>query len=84
MNNLPATVVSLPSLVAHPDRVWALLLGVNLGPLLWVTGALSTLLWQSTMARIGHPVSARRYAAVGWTVGVPALVGAFVIRLAMA
>ena len=84
MNNLPATVVSLPSLVAHPDRVWALLLGVNLGPLLWVTGALSTLLWQSTMARIGHPVSARRYAAVGWTVGVPALVAAFVIRLAMA
>ncbi len=84
MNNLPATVVSLPSLAAHPDRVWALLLGVNLGPLLWVTGALSTLLWQSTLSRLGHPVSARRYAAVGWTVGVPALVAAFVVRLVMA
>jgi arsenical pump membrane protein len=56
INNLPATVVALPSLELHPDRAWALLLGVNLGPLLWVTGALSTLLWQSTMGRLGHPV----------------------------
>ena len=83
MNNLPATVVSLPSLEAHPARVWALLLGVNLGPLLWVTGALSTLLWQATMARLGHPVSARRYAAIGWRVGVPALVVALAVRLAI-
>jgi arsenical pump membrane protein len=84
INNLPATVVSLPSLVAHPDRAWALLLGVNLGPLLWVTGALSTLLWQSTMARLGHTVGARRYAAVGWAVGLPALAVAIVVRLVMA
>jgi arsenical pump membrane protein len=84
INNLPATVVSLPSLVAHPGRAWALLLGVNLGPLLWVTGALSTLLWQSTMARLGHTVPARRYAAVGWAVGLPALAVAIVVRLAMA
>ena len=84
INNLPATVVSLPSLVAHPERAWALLLGVNLGPLLWVTGALSTLLWQSTLARLGHTVGARRYAAVGWTVGLPALGVAIVVRLVMA
>ena len=81
MNNLPATVVSLPSLAASPERAWALLLGVNLGPLLWVTGALSTLLWQSTLARLGHPVGARRYATVGWAVGVPALVVALLVRL---
>jgi arsenical pump membrane protein len=84
MNNLPATVVALPSLDAHPERVWALLLGVNLGPLLWVTGALSTLLWLSTMARLGHAVSPRRYAAVGWRVGVPALLVALAVRLAIA
>jgi arsenical pump membrane protein len=83
VNNLPATVVALPSLDAHPDRAWALLLGVNLGPLLWVTGALSTLLWQSTLARLGHQVSARRYAAVGWRVGVPALAVALAVRLAI-
>jgi arsenical pump membrane protein len=84
VNNLPATVVSLPALAAHPDRAWALLLGVNLGPMLWVTGALSTLLWQSTLARLGHHVSARRYAAVGWTVGVPALAAALLVRVTMA
>ena len=84
MNNLPATVVSLPSLAVRPERAWALLLGVNIGPTLWVTGALSTLLWQSTMARLGHAVSARRYAAVGWRVGIPALVVALGVRLALA
>ncbi len=84
MNNLPATVVALPSLDAHPERAWALLLGVNLGPLLWVTGALSTLLWLSTMARLGHAVSPRRYAAVGWRVGLPALLVALAVRLAIA
>ena len=74
--------MSLPSLGAHPDRVWALLLGVNIGPTLWVTGALSTLLWQSTMARLGHPVSRRRYAAMGVRIGLPALVAALAVHLA--
>ena len=80
MNNLPAVVVSLPALQEHPDRVWALLLGVNIGPTLWATGALSTLLWQSTMSRLGHPVSARRYASIGWRVGIPALLTALAVR----
>ena len=84
MNNLPASVVSLPALELHPDRVWALLLGVNIGPLLWVTGALSTLLWQSTMGRLGHPISAGRYAAVGWRIGLPALLVALAVRLVAA
>jgi arsenical pump membrane protein len=84
MNNLPATVVALPSLDLHPDRAWALLLGVNLGPLLWLTGALSTLLWQSTLGRLGHPIGARRYATVGWRVGVPAIVVALAVRLVVA
>jgi arsenical pump membrane protein len=83
MNNLPATVISLPALTDHPGQVWALLLGVNLGPTLWVTGALSTLLWQSTMTRLGHRVGARRYAATGWRVGIPALVTGLAVRLVM-
>jgi hypothetical protein len=29
------------------------LLGLNLGPLLWVHGALSTLLWRASMAELG-------------------------------
>ena len=78
MNNLPAVLVALPGLGAHPDKVWAVLLGANIGPTLWVTGALSTLLWQSTMARLGHPVSNRRYAAMGVRIGLPALAAALV------
>lgn len=81
VNNLPMLLVLLEPLRAHPDRVWAVLLGVNLGPTLWVTGALSTLLWQATMSRLGHPVSARRYAAVGCRVGLPALAVAVLVRV---
>ena len=82
VNNLPAVLVALPVLDAHPDQVWAVLLGANIGPTLWVTGALSTLLWQSTMARLGHPVPHRRYAAMGARVGLPALGAALVVLLA--
>ncbi|MBA3289316.1 MAG: hypothetical protein H0U21_15090 [Acidimicrobiia bacterium] len=84
MNNLPATVIALPALETHPERAWPLLLGVNLGATLWITGALSSLLWQSTTARLGAPVSARRYAAVGWRVGLPALAAALTVRLLLA
>ena len=73
VNNLPALLVALPALDAHPDRVWAVLAGVNVGPTLWVTGALSTMLWQATMRRLGHEVSARTYARHGVRVGLPAL-----------
>ena len=83
VNNLPALLVSLPTLDLHPDRVWAVLLGVNIGPTLWVTGALSTLLWQATMDRLDLPVSNRRYAAVGVRVGLPALAVALVVHLAL-
>ena len=83
VNNLPAVLVALPGLGAHPDKVWAVLLGANIGPTLWVTGALSTLLWQSTMARLGHPVSNRRYAAMGVRIGLPALVAALAVHLAV-
>ena len=71
--------MTLPALGHHPARVWAVLLGTNLGPTLWVTGALSTLLWQSTMHRLGHPVSARAYASTAVRVGVPAMLAAIAV-----
>ena len=49
----------------------------------WVTGALSTLLWQATMDRLDLPVSNRRYAAVGVRVGLPARAVALVVHLAL-
>jgi arsenical pump membrane protein len=82
INNLPALLLATPALEAEPDRLWPVLLGVNLGPTLWVTGALSTLLWQSTMARLGHHVSARSYARFGARVGIPVLIAVAVCRAA--
>lgn len=79
VNNLPALLVTLPALDLHPGRVWAVLAGVNLGPTLWVTGALSTLLWQATMRRLGHEVNAATYARHGARVGLPALAVAVVL-----
>ena len=81
INNLPALLVTLPGLDEHPHRVWAVLLGANLGPTLWVTGALSTLLWQASMRRLGHPVSARTYFRVAAVAGVPALIAASAVHL---
>lgn len=81
INNLPALLVTLPGLDDHPHRVWAVLLGANLGPTLWVTGALSTLLWQASMQRLGHPVSARTYFRVAAVAGVPALIAASAVHV---
>ena len=80
INNLPALLVTLPGLDAHHDQIWSVLLGVNLGPTLWVTGALSTLLWQATMSRLGHPVSAIRYARTAVRVGAPAIIAAAAVQ----
>jgi len=73
MNNLPALLVAAPALQRHPAQVWAVLLGVNIGPSLWIFGALSTLLWRSTMVRMGVEVTTRDYVRAGSAVGLPAL-----------
>src|SRR5262249_44586859 len=49
VNNLPATVLALP-LAGDPHRAYALLVGVDAGPNLTLTGSLATLLWL-TLAR---------------------------------
>ncbi len=54
--------------------MWPLLLGVNLGPTLLLTGSLAGLLWQSGARRAGVEIDARHYARVGVLVGVPAIV----------
>jgi arsenical pump membrane protein len=82
LNNLPALLVSLPALGAKPgSRLWALLLGVNLGPVLAINGSLAGLLWLDTARRLGVPVDARTYSRVGWRVGLPALSAGFATLL---
>ena len=53
VNNLPAFLVGLPFVEHRPDQLWALLLAVNMGPSLLVTGTLACLLWHDSMAAAG-------------------------------
>jgi arsenical pump membrane protein len=83
-NNLPAFLVLLPFTAHAPDaKLWAVLLGVNLGPLLLVTGSLSGLLWLTVARRENLPVGARDYLRVGAIAGLPALALATVTLIAM-
>ena len=74
-NNLPAVLAAQPALHDR-SQVWALLVGVNMGPVLVISGALSGLLWRDTAGGLGVRVSARRYSQVGLRVGLPALLAA--------
>ncbi len=62
VNNLPAAVLLGSPMPAHPR---ALLLGLNLGPNLAVTGSLSALIWWHAARSVGARPSALRYSAVG-------------------
>ena len=77
LNNLPAMLIALPALGPVPDpRLWAVLLGVNVGPVLVPAGSLAGLLWLDTTRRIGVPVDVRLYSRVGLRIGLPVLAAA--------
>lgn len=77
VNNLPALLVAMPALGPHPGaRIWAVLLGVNIGPVLIISGSLAGLLWFDTIHRLGIRVSPREYTRMGIRVGLPALAAA--------
>jgi arsenical pump membrane protein len=81
-NNLPTVIAALP--VLHDDaQVWPLLIGANIAPTLVLTGSLSGLLWRDTARRLGLEVTGRRFSAVGLRVGLPALLVAGAIVLAV-
>lgn len=81
VNNLPALLIGLP--VVDGATAWAYLLGVNVGPVLWISGSLAGLLWADVMARHGHPVTPGEYARVGVRVGLPALVVAGAVAIGL-
>lgn len=84
LNNLPAAIVGVTAIPsAGTEAVWPLLLGVNIGALLLVTGSLSNLLWQRAAADAGVPVSARAFTRVGCLVALPALLAAVAVRLVL-
>jgi len=86
LNNLPAGLIaSAAAAQAHPPRqvVDALLIGVDLGPNLSVTGSLATILWLAAIRREGEDVGFWRFLKIGAVVTPPALVLALGARMLM-
>jgi len=84
VNNLPALLVALPKLGHHtPASLWAVLLGVNIGPVVLVTGSLASLLWLSTLRRLGVAVGPGDFTRFGLRVGLPAAAAATATELVL-
>jgi arsenical pump membrane protein len=76
VNNLPMGLIAATTTAAAsapPLVTAAVLIGVDLGPNLSVTGSLATILWLIALRREGEHVSALRFLAIGWIVMTPAL-----------
>ena len=86
MNNLPAGLIASTAIAqAHPPRkvIDALLIGVDVGPNLSITGSLATILWLTAIRREGEAVGFWRFLKVGALVMPPTLVLAVGARLLM-
>jgi arsenical pump membrane protein len=81
MNNLPA-YLALEAAANTPERLAALLVGVNAGPLITPWASLATLLWHQRLHAVGIDVPWRRYVLFG-LVAAPLTVGLAVIPLAL-
>jgi arsenical pump membrane protein len=84
VNNLPAGLVASTAIAqAHPPRqvIDALLIGVDLGPNLSITGSLATILWLTAIRREGEDVTFWRFLKIGALVMPPALILAIGARL---
>ncbi|WP_328284823.1 arsenic transporter [Pseudomonas huanghezhanensis] len=84
MNNLPAGLVaSMAVAQAHPPTlvVDALLIGVDIGPNLSITGSLATILWLNAIRREGEDVGFWSFLKIGTVTMIPALAAALLIRL---
>jgi arsenical pump membrane protein len=85
INNLPAGLIAgsaLSSGPVGPDMTGALLIGVDLGPNLSVTGSLATILWLTALRREGLSVGAADFFRLGIMVMFPALFAALAVLLA--
>jgi arsenical pump membrane protein len=81
MNNLPA-YLALEAAGNTPERLGALLIGVNAGPLITPWASLATLLWHQRLHAVGIDVPWRRYVLFG-LVAAPLTVVLAVLPLAL-
>ncbi len=83
-NNLPALLVALRVLGNDvTPTLWAVLIGVNMGPVLLVTGSLASLLWLDTLQRLGVEARGRDFSRAGLYVGLPAAASGLGVQLVM-
>lgn len=80
VNNLPAAVLLSSHHLAHPT---ALLIGLNLGPNLALSGSLSALLWWRAARGVGTRPSARAFSAQGIVLAPLAVAAAVALSLAI-
>lgn len=79
LNNLPVGLIAGSTVQAGalpPEVARSVLIGVDLGPNLSVTGSLATILWLIALRRDGHHVSALAFLRIGAVVMPPALIAA--------
>ncbi len=81
VNNLPA-YLALEVAAGTPERLGALLVGVNAGPLITPWASLATLLWHQRLHAVGVDVPWRRFILLG-LVAAPLTVGLAVLPLAL-
>jgi arsenical pump membrane protein len=86
LNNLPtglvaATVIGNADVPAQVTS--GLLIGVDLGPNLSVTGSLATILWLIALRREGEAVTALQFLKLGMVIMPPALLTALLAMMAM-
>ncbi len=86
VNNLPATLVGVLALHSVPSHssiaVYAMILGVDIGPKLTPFGSLATLLWLGILARNKISIAWGTYIRENWWVTVLVLGAAFLGLLA--
>lgn len=81
VDNLPAYLL-LESAAGTPERLGALLVGVNAGPLITPWASLATLLWHERLHAVGVDVPWRRFILWG-LITAPLIVGLSVLPLAL-
>lgn len=83
VNNLPAALLILQARPGTVDcELWALLLGLNLGPGLLLSGSLSTLLWLDILRRENVPADATTFLQAGIRIVLPSLLAATLVLCA--
>ena len=82
VNNLPAGLLAgtaVHAAAVSPNIAGSILIGVDLGPNLSVTGSLATILWLAALRREGIQVRARDFLQLGMLVMPPALLLALAV-----